>query len=56
MKLYLIYFAQRKITKQFILEGTGKLNMDLNSLVNMLRLGTQKPLNIIFNNTLQFMI
>ena len=26
-------------------------HMDLNSLVNMLRLGAQKPLNIIFNNT-----
>ena len=25
--------------------------MDLNSLVNMLRLGAQNPLNIIFNNT-----
>jgi UPF0755 protein len=25
--------------------------MDANSLVNMLRLGAQKPLNIIFNNT-----
>ena len=25
--------------------------MNLNSLVNMLRLGAQKPLNIIFNNT-----
>ena len=26
-------------------------HMDLNSLLNMLRLGAQKPLNIIFNNT-----
>ena len=26
-------------------------HMDLNSLVNILRLGAQKPLNIIFNNT-----
>ena len=25
--------------------------MNLNSLVNMLRLGAQDPLNIIFNNT-----
>ena len=28
-----------------------KSHMDLNSLVNMLRLGAQDPLNIIFNNT-----
>ena len=46
-----VFCEQKKYSKihpgrYFVKSGT-----DLNALVNMLRLGAQKPLNIIFNNT-----